>query len=104
MVAAGIYANLALVNHSPSEFVVDFIQLMPGVQQAKVRSRVILAPLHAKRVLSALQQNIANYEQQFGEIKEVEPYTSSNTKQLTVSEIVKLVSELPEYIKYTKGS
>jgi hypothetical protein len=50
MVAAGIYANLALVNHSPSEFVVDFIQLMPGVQQAKVRSRVILAPLHAKRV------------------------------------------------------
>ncbi|EJL72578.1 MULTISPECIES: DUF3467 domain-containing protein [Chryseobacterium] len=74
MVAAGIYANLALVNHSPSEFVVDFIQLMPGVQQAKVRSRVILAPLHAKRVLSALQQNIANYEQQFGEIKEVEPF------------------------------
>jgi hypothetical protein len=47
---------------------------MPGVQQAKVRSRVILAPLHAKRVLNALQQNIANYEQQFGEIKEVEPF------------------------------
>ena len=74
MVAAGIYANLALVNHSPSEFVVDFIQLMPGVQQANVRSRVILAPLHAKRVLTALQQNITNYEQQFGEIKEVEPF------------------------------
>ncbi len=74
MVASGVYANLALVNHSPSEFVLDFIQLMPGVQQAKVRSRVILAPLHAKRVLSALQQNIANYEQQFGEIKEVEPF------------------------------
>jgi hypothetical protein len=74
MVAAGVYANLALVNHSPSEFVLDFIQLMPGVQQAKVRSRVIVAPLHAKRVLAALQQNIANYEQQFGEIKEVEPF------------------------------
>jgi len=74
MVASGVYCNLALVNHSPSEFVVDFIQLMPGVQQANVRSRVILAPLHAKRVLSALQQNIANYEQQFGEIKEVEPF------------------------------
>lgn len=74
MVAAGVYANLALVNHSPSEFILDFIQLMPGVQQAKVRSRVILAPLHAKRVLNALQQNIANYEQQFGEIKEVEPF------------------------------
>ncbi|MBP7173434.1 MAG: DUF3467 domain-containing protein [Cloacibacterium sp.] len=74
MVAAGVYANLALVNHSPSEFVLDFIQLMPGVQQAKVRSRVILAPLHAKRVMAALQQNITNYEQQFGEIKEVEPF------------------------------
>lgn len=47
---------------------------MPGVQQANVRSRVILAPLHAKRVLAALQQNITNYEQQFGEIKEVEPF------------------------------
>ena len=74
MIAAGVYCNLALVNHSPSEFVVDFIQLMPGVQQANVRSRVILAPLHAKRVLNALQQNVANYEQQFGEIKEVEPF------------------------------
>ena len=74
MIAAGVYCNLALVNHSPSEFVVDFIQLMPGVQQANVRSRVILAPLHAKRVLNALQQNVANYEQQFGEIKEVEHF------------------------------
>ena len=74
MVASGVYCNLALVNHSPSEFVVDFIQLMPGVQQANVRSRVILAPLHAKRVLAALQQNVNNYEQQFGEIKEVEPF------------------------------
>lgn len=74
MVAGGVYSNLALVNHSPSEFVLDFIQLMPGVQQAKVRSRVILAPLHAKRVLNALQQNIQNYEQQFGEIKEMEPF------------------------------
>ncbi|SEG27722.1 Protein of unknown function [Halpernia humi] len=74
MVAQGVYCNLGLVNHSPSEFVVDFIQLMPGVQQANVRSRVILAPLHAKRVMAALQQNIANYEQQFGEIKEMEPF------------------------------
>ncbi len=74
MVAAGAYCNLALVNHSPSEFVVDFIQLMPGVQQANVRSRVILAPIHAKRVMAALQQNIANFEQQYGEIKEVEPF------------------------------
>lgn len=83
MVAAGVYANLALVNHSPSEFVLDFIQLMPGVQQAKVRSRVILAPLHAKRILTALQQNVASFEQQFGEIKEVEPFVlgGNNTPQ-----------------------
>lgn len=82
MIAAGVYCNLALVNHSPSEFVLDFIQLMPGVQQANVRSRVILAPIHAKRVLNALQQNIANYEQQFGEIKEVEPFViGQNTPQ-----------------------
>lgn len=83
MVAAGVYANLALVNHSPSEFVLDFIQLMPGVQQAKVRSRVILAPLHAKRILTALQQNVTSYEQQFGEIKEVEPFVlgGNNTPQ-----------------------
>ncbi|MDR2206045.1 MAG: DUF3467 domain-containing protein [Flavobacteriaceae bacterium] len=73
-IAAGIYSNLAMINHSPSEFVLDFIQMMPGVQQAKVRSRVILAPIHAKRVLTALGQNIANYEKQFGEIKEVEPF------------------------------
>ncbi|MCG2792979.1 MAG: DUF3467 domain-containing protein [Weeksellaceae bacterium] len=79
VIAAGVYVNLALVNHSPSEFVLDFIQLMPGVQQANVRSRVILAPLHAKRVLAALQQNIVNYEQQFGEIKELEPFVVGNS-------------------------
>lgn len=75
MVAGGVYCNLMLVNHSPSEFVLDALQLLPGFQQnAQVRSRVILAPLHAKRLLNALQQNIASYEQQFGEIKEVEPF------------------------------
>lgn len=80
-VAAGVYVNLALVNHSPSEFVLDFIQLMPGVQQAKVRSRVILAPLHAKRVMAALEQNVQNYEAQFGEIKEVEPFVGGGNAQ-----------------------
>ena len=71
MVAAGAYCNLALVNHSPSEFVLDFIQLMPGVQQAHVRSRVILAPLHAKRVLAALEQNIQNHEAQLEKSKKL---------------------------------
>lgn len=84
MTAAGVYSNFAMVNHSPSEFILDFIQMMPGVPQAQVRSRVILAPLHAKRILTALQQNIANYEQNFGEIKEVEPFVlgqNQNTPQ-----------------------
>src|SRR5574343_798103 len=81
VVAAGVYANLALVNLSPSVFVLDFIQLMPGVQQAKVRSRVIIAPLHAKRVLAALQQNVQNYEAQFGEIKDVEPFVVGGDAQ-----------------------
>lgn len=74
MVAGGVYCNLALINHSPSEFVLDFIQMMPGVNQAQVRSRVILAPLHAKRLLEALKQNVQNFEQQFGEVKENEPF------------------------------
>ncbi len=82
MIAQGVYCNLALVNHSPSEFVLDFIQLMPGVQQANVRSRVIIAPLHAKRVLAALQQNISTYEQQYGEIKEVEPFVLGQTNNV----------------------
>lgn len=68
--ASGIYSNLALINHSPTEFVVDFIQIMPGMPKAQVKSRVILTPHHAKRVLQALQSNIQNYEQNFGEIKE----------------------------------
>lgn len=83
VVAAGVYSNWTMVNHSPSEFVLDFLQATPGVPQIPVRSRVILAPLHAKRLLAALQQNIAGYEQQFGEIKEVEPFVlgGENTPQ-----------------------
>lgn len=83
VVAAGVYSNGTMVNHSPSEFVLDFLQATPGVPQIPVRSRVILAPLHAKRLLAALQQNIAGYEQQFGEIKEVEPFVlgGENTPQ-----------------------
>ena len=71
--AEGIYANLAMIAHSSSEFVIDFIRLMPGVPKAKVRSRIILTPQHAKRLLKAMSDNIARYEQQFGEIKDVEP-------------------------------
>jgi hypothetical protein len=71
-VAEGVYANLAMIAHSPGEFVVDFIRLMPNVPKAKVKSRIILTPEHAKRLLSALQDNIQKYEASFGKIKQVE--------------------------------
>lgn len=69
-VAEGVYANLAMIAHSSSEFVVDFIRLMPGVPKAKVKSRVVLTPEHAKRLLSALQDNITKYESTFGPIRQ----------------------------------
>ena len=69
-IAEGVYANLAMIAHSNSEFVVDFIRLMPGVPKAKVKSRVILSPAHAKRLLGALKDNIERYEKDFGPIKD----------------------------------
>lgn len=68
-VAEGIYSNLAIISHSTSEFVVDFIRMMPGTPKANVKSRIILTPEHAKRLLMALQDNIAKYELQNGKIK-----------------------------------
>ena len=68
-IAQGEYANLAIITHSSSDFVVDFARLLPGVPKAQVRSRVILAPEHAKRLLLALQENIVRYEREFGPIK-----------------------------------
>lgn len=68
-VAQGVYANLAILTHSSSEFILDFACMMPGLQKAEVRSRVIMAPEHAKRLLFALQDNLQKYEQQFGEIR-----------------------------------
>lgn len=70
--ASGIYSNLAIINHSHSEFIVDFIALMPGVPKAKVKSRIILTPQHAKRFLQALKENINRFEKAHGEIKETE--------------------------------
>ena len=64
----GIYSNLAIINHSPSEFVVDFVAIMPGTPKAKVKSRIILTPEHAKRFQSALAGNIRRYEESHGEI------------------------------------
>lgn len=69
-IAEGIYSNLAIITHSSSEFVVDFVKLMPGVQKAKVKSRIILTPEHAKRLYKALLDNIKKYESIHGVIKE----------------------------------
>ncbi len=71
-VAEGEYSNLAIINHSPSEFVLDFIRVMPGVPKAKVKSRIVLTPQHAKRLLKALGENLARYESQHGEVRDVE--------------------------------
>lgn len=68
--AEGLYSNLAMITHSNAEFIVDFIKLMPGVPKAKVKSRIILTPQHAKRLLRALQDNINKFEKLHGEIKE----------------------------------
>lgn len=70
--AEGVYANLAMIAHSSSEFVIDFIRLMPGVPKAKVKSRIVITPEHAKRLLNALQDNIKKYEKTFGDIKSVD--------------------------------
>ncbi len=70
--AEGIYSNLAIISHSPQEFVVDFVRIMPGVPKAKVKSRVVLTPEHAKRLMKALIDNVKKYEQQFGTINDKE--------------------------------
>jgi len=70
-VAQGIYSNLAVITHLPSEFVIDFVRIMPGIPKAQVKSRIILTPEHTKRFVAALQDNIAKYESVHGPIKEV---------------------------------
>lgn len=71
-IAQGKYSNLAIINHSPSEFVVDFIQMVPGIKKAKVKSRIILTPQHAKRLMKALKDNVSKFENQHGEIKDID--------------------------------
>ena len=67
-VAQGTYSNLAIIAHSSSEFVVDFVRMMPGMLKAKVHSRIVLTPEHTKRLMMALIDNLKKYEAQFGEI------------------------------------
>jgi hypothetical protein len=70
--AEGIYSNLAIINHSVSEFVVDFISMMPGAPKAKVKSRIVLTPQHAKKFLKALSDNVNRFEKAHGNIKDYE--------------------------------
>jgi hypothetical protein len=70
-VAEGVYSNLVMIAHSSEEFVLDFIRVMPGVPKARVRSRIIVTPPHAKRLLRAMAENIERYERAHGEIAEM---------------------------------
>ena len=70
--AEGTYSNLAIINHSASEFVVDFVSIMPGTPKAKVKSRIVLTPQHAKRLLKALGENIHRFESTHGTISDTE--------------------------------
>ena len=71
-VAEGTYSNLAIITHSNSEFVIDFVKIMPGVPKARVKSRIVLTPQHAKRLMKALKDNVAKFEQLNGPIKDTE--------------------------------
>lgn len=71
-VAEGTYSNLAIITHSNAEFVIDFVSMMPGAPKAKVKSRVILTPKHAKRLLKALNENVKKFEGLHGEVEDIE--------------------------------
>ncbi len=70
--AEGTYANLAVITHSHAEFVIDFVNVMPGTPKSRVKSRIIFTPMHAKRFMKALQENVERYEAAHGKIKDLE--------------------------------
>ncbi len=76
--AEGIYSNLALITHSPAEFVIDFTRMVPGVPKTRIYARIIMTPQHAKSLLAALKDNIGKYEKQFGEIKVFDQSANQN--------------------------
>ena len=77
-IGGGQYSNLALISHGPNEFFLDFISLAPNLPQARVLSRIVMAPENAKTLLFALRDNVAKYEQTFGEIQRKTPQTPPN--------------------------
>lgn len=81
--ADGAYANLAIITHSFAEFVIDFVNVMPNVPKAKVKSRIVMTPQHSKRLMKALIDNVKRFEAQYGPIKDQEtpatPFNFGNT-------------------------
>ena len=71
-IADGVYSNLVIISHSNTEFVLDFVKVMPGMPKAKVKSRILMTPQHAKRLKKALEENISKFESQHGVVKELE--------------------------------
>ena len=74
-VAEGIYSNLAIITHSNSEFIIDYVRIMPGIPKAKVKARIVLTPQHAKRLLKALKENLTRFETAHGTIEDTEVNT-----------------------------
>lgn len=80
-IAQGLYSNFALINKSTAEFVLDFVQVLPGTKQPSVKSRIIVAPLHAKRLKQMLETQLAEYEQQHGEITDADAIAAKQQTQ-----------------------
>ncbi len=78
-VAQGTYSNLVVISHTPAEVVLDFAQMLPGIEGATIRQRIVMNPIHAKRTLAALNDNIRKYEQQFGTIEEPKVMPAGDT-------------------------
>ncbi len=79
-IAQGNYSNLAIISHSTSEFIIDFATMLPGIKKARVKSRIILTPEHAKRLLRSLQDNVMRYESQWGKIEIPAPNPTTGQK------------------------
>ncbi len=84
-VAQGTYSNMALISHSPSEFIVDFIRVVPGVQSPQVQSRIIMTPENAQKLLDALKENIGHYERSFGSIATRSGSRQSNSFSIPIT-------------------
>ncbi|MCR4769005.1 MAG: DUF3467 domain-containing protein [Bacteroidaceae bacterium] len=84
-VAGGVYSNMAIIANTSSEFVLDFVSILPGLQKAEVRSRIIMSPEHTKRLLFALQERVASYEQQFGPIDLHQPEKNEQSGGRTIA-------------------